>query len=215
MRHTRPGARSTTIRYKRSSKGMSTPSAFSRRIIVTLLAIGKHSSIRHNDPHEADSAQVGWWQGATQGALHKGLKQVGTRHRRRQEAASLAPGCVPAVSCLCFTSLSLQAWSHCAKFIAIRNQRSCSSASCRSSVSCVKSRRTFRLICAFSRQPLWHCKCVTLCAFSPNVHSLQEASESYLVGLFEDTNLCAIHAKRVTIMPKDIQLARRIRGERV
>lgn len=44
--------------------------------------------------------------------------------------------------------------------------------------------------------------------------ALQEASESYLVGLFEDTNLCAIHAKRVTIMPKDIQLARRIRGER-
>jgi histone H3 len=34
------------------------------------------------------------------------------------------------------------------------------------------------------------------------------------VGLFEDTNLCAIHAKRVTIMPKDMQLARRIRGER-
>ena len=33
---------------------------------------------------------------------------------------------------------------------------------------------------------------------------LQEASEAYLVGLFEDTNLCAIHAKRVTIMPKDV-----------
>ena len=44
--------------------------------------------------------------------------------------------------------------------------------------------------------------------------TLQEAAEAYLVGLFEDTNLCAIHAKRVTIMPKDIQLARRIRGER-
>ena len=44
--------------------------------------------------------------------------------------------------------------------------------------------------------------------------ALQEASEAYLVGLFEDTNLCAIHAKRVTIMPRDIQLARRIRGER-
>ena len=43
---------------------------------------------------------------------------------------------------------------------------------------------------------------------------LQEATEAYLVGLFEDTNLCAIHAKRVTIMPKDMQLARRIRGER-
>ena len=47
---------------------------------------------------------------------------------------------------------------------------------------------------------------------SQAVLALQEASEAYLVGLFEDTNLCAIHAKRVTIMPKDMQLARRIRG---
>ena len=46
------------------------------------------------------------------------------------------------------------------------------------------------------------------------VLALQEASEAYLVSLFEDTNLCAIHAKRVTIMPKDMQLARRIRGEK-
>ena len=44
--------------------------------------------------------------------------------------------------------------------------------------------------------------------------ALQEASEAYLVALFEDTNLCAIHARRVTIFPKDMQLARRIRGER-
>uniref|UniRef100_A0A8C4R225 Core Histone H2A/H2B/H3 domain-containing protein n=1 Tax=Eptatretus burgeri TaxID=7764 RepID=A0A8C4R225_EPTBU len=44
--------------------------------------------------------------------------------------------------------------------------------------------------------------------------TLQESSEAYLVGLFEDTHLWAIHAKRVTIMPKDIHLARRIRGER-
>jgi histone H3 len=49
---------------------------------------------------------------------------------------------------------------------------------------------------------------------SSAVVALQEASEAYLQGLFEDTNLCAIHAKRVTIMPKDMQLARRIRGER-
>ncbi|XP_043777006.1 histone H3.3A-like [Cervus elaphus] len=49
---------------------------------------------------------------------------------------------------------------------------------------------------------------------SAAIGALQEASEAYLVGLFEDTNLCASHAKRVTIMPKDIQLARRIRGER-
>ncbi len=44
--------------------------------------------------------------------------------------------------------------------------------------------------------------------------ALQEACESYLVGLFEDTNLITIHSKRVTIFPKDIDLARRIRGER-
>ena len=49
---------------------------------------------------------------------------------------------------------------------------------------------------------------------SAAIMALQEASEAYLVGLFEDSNLCAIHAKQVTIMPKDIQLARRIHGER-
>lgn len=43
--------------------------------------------------------------------------------------------------------------------------------------------------------------------------ALQEASEAYLVHLLDDTNLCAIHAKRVTIMQKDIHLARRLRGE--
>ena len=42
---------------------------------------------------------------------------------------------------------------------------------------------------------------------------LQEAMEAYLVRLFDDANLCAIHARRVTIMPKDLFLARRIRGE--
>ena len=46
------------------------------------------------------------------------------------------------------------------------------------------------------------------------IGALHEASEAYLTGLFEDTNLAAIHGKRVTIMPKDVQLARRIRGER-
>ncbi len=47
---------------------------------------------------------------------------------------------------------------------------------------------------------------------SAAVTALQEAAEAYLVGLFEDTNLCAIHAHRVTIMTRDMQLARRIRG---
>ncbi|KAI1704843.1 core histone h2A/H2B/H3/H4 domain-containing protein [Ditylenchus destructor] len=47
---------------------------------------------------------------------------------------------------------------------------------------------------------------------SSSVLALQEAAEHYLVGLFEDTNMCAIHAKRVTIMPKDIHLALRLRN---
>ena len=50
---------------------------------------------------------------------------------------------------------------------------------------------------------------------STAILALQEASEAYLVGLFEDTNLCAIHANRVTITPKDMYLARRMRGERL
>ena len=48
---------------------------------------------------------------------------------------------------------------------------------------------------------------------SSTIMALQEAAEYYLVSLFEDTNLCCIHAKRVTIMLKDIQLAHRIWGE--
>lgn len=46
------------------------------------------------------------------------------------------------------------------------------------------------------------------------IEALREATEAYMISLFEDTNLCAIHAKRVTIMPRDMQLARRIRGDR-
>ena len=45
------------------------------------------------------------------------------------------------------------------------------------------------------------------------IMALQEASEAYLISVFEDSNLCAIHTKRCTIMPKDIQLACHIRGE--
>jgi len=47
---------------------------------------------------------------------------------------------------------------------------------------------------------------------STAIMCLQEAAEAFLVTLFEDSVLCAIHAKRVTLMPKDMDLARRIRG---
>ncbi|KRX01284.1 Histone-fold [Pseudocohnilembus persalinus] len=45
------------------------------------------------------------------------------------------------------------------------------------------------------------------------IHVLQEATESYIVGLLQDSLLCTVHAKRVTLMSKDIRLARRIRGD--
>merc|ERR1719341_1142386 len=62
--------------------------------------------------------------------------------------------------------------------------------------------------------------CTKICAVdmrfqSAAIMALQEAAEAYLVTLFEDTLLCAIHAKRVTVMPKDMQLAKRIRGEQI
>jgi len=49
---------------------------------------------------------------------------------------------------------------------------------------------------------------------STAVLALQEASEAYMVGMFEDTNLAALHAKRVTILPRDLALARRLSGDR-
>jgi histone H3/H4 len=50
---------------------------------------------------------------------------------------------------------------------------------------------------------------------SQAIAAMHEAAEAHLVGIFEDTNSIAIHAKRVTIMPKDMALARRIRGEKL
>ncbi|OCK75351.1 histone cluster 1, H3g protein [Lepidopterella palustris CBS 459.81] len=49
---------------------------------------------------------------------------------------------------------------------------------------------------------------------SSAIGALQESAEAYLIALFDDANMCAIHAKRVTLQTKDIQLARRLRGER-
>eukprot|EP00804_Cyclotella_cryptica_P000155 CCRYP_017480-RA/>CCRYP_017480-RA protein AED:0.36 eAED:0.30 QI:0/-1/0/1/-1/0/1/0/57 len=52
-----------------------------------------------------------------------------------------------------------------------------------------------------------------MCCQATAMAASQEASEAYLIGLLEDTNLCAIHARRVTIMPKYMQLSRQIRRE--
>jgi hypothetical protein len=92
-----------------------------------------------------------------------------------------------------------------------------------SNVLSVRSHKTSKPTCGFSHQPSWHSKNLprliwsgkqsilpasfSKCSYSP----FPRPSPS---SLFEDTNLAAIHAKRVTIQPKDIQLARRLRGER-
>ena len=49
---------------------------------------------------------------------------------------------------------------------------------------------------------------------SSAVMALQEAAEAHIVSLFEDTNRATFHARRVTIQPKDMAFARRLRGER-
>ena len=54
---------------------------------------------------------------------------------------------------------------------------------------------------------------VQMCFQSTVIAALQEAAENFIVGLFEDVNLLAVHARRVTVMPQDIRLALRIRGE--
>ena len=64
------------------------------------------------------------------------------------------------------------------------------------------------------REIAQNCQTPPLRFQSTAILALQEAAEAYLVGLFQDTNLCALHAKRVTIQVKDMQLARRIRGGR-
>ena len=48
---------------------------------------------------------------------------------------------------------------------------------------------------------------------STAIAALQEAAENFIVGLFEDVNLLVVHAKRVTVMPRDIRLVLRIRGD--
>ena len=56
--------------------------------------------------------------------------------------------------------------------------------------------------------------CAAIRFTSQGLYAIQEAAEMYLTSMFEDAYLLAIHAKRATLMPKDLQLARRIRGSR-
>ena len=52
-----------------------------------------------------------------------------------------------------------------------------------------------------------------LCWQKKAVDALHKGAETFMVGIMEDANLLAIHAQRVTVQPRDIQVARRIRGD--
>ena len=73
----------------------------------------------------------------------------------------------------------------------------------------------------FAPEKRWQLNAMSILQVSGNIFTLfiivfavfPEAAEAYLISLFEDTQLLALHAKRVTIMPADMQLVRRIRGE--
>ena len=69
--------------------------------------------------------------------------------------------------------------------------------------------RLIRSVCADIREKLGGAKQYRIQGLC--VKALQEASEAYLVALLEESNMCTVHGKRVTLMPKDITFALRIR----
>lgn len=107
-----------------------------------------------------------------------------------------------------------QEQSLCVKSGATKNPPSYSFASCLSNALSAKLRKTSRQVIYYLLKIFINAYQTDLRFQSSAVMALQEAAEAYLVSLFEDTNLAAIHAKRVTIQPKDLALARRLRGER-
>ena len=189
--------------------------------------------------HLPPSQQVHGWQGAPQAAGHQGGPQVRARHRRREEGARRAAGFEPTEERECAATASpahspppAQPHRYRPGTVALREIRKY-----QKSTELLIRKLPFQVRPASSLPPQPASPAPYQLRLTPSppqrlvreiaqdfktdlrfqssaILALQEASEAYLVGLFEDTNLCAIHAKRVTIMPKDVQLARRIRGER-
>uniref|UniRef100_A0A5F7Z968 H3.3 histone B n=1 Tax=Macaca mulatta TaxID=9544 RepID=A0A5F7Z968_MACMU len=150
------------------------------------------------------------WESAPQTAGHKSRQEKRSLYRRGEEASSLQVGRAgeqwPAGGRLCAAASAHPSPARCRPgTVALREIRRYQ----KSTELLIRKLPFQRLV----REIAQDFK-TDLRFQSAAIGALQEASEAYLVGLFEDTNLCAIHAKRVTIMPKDIQLARRIRGER-
>ena len=186
--------------------------------LLSLLPLSQ-LSYSYNGSYQADRSQIHWRQGAPQAARHQGSTQECPSHRRRQEGTltatcyevwyySIPLAVDPDLSfwvLVTHTSCFLQPHRYRPGTVALREIRKYQ----KSTELLIRKLPFQRLV----REIAQDFK-TDLRFQSSAVLALQEAAEAYLVGLFEDTNLAAIHAKRVTIMPKDIQLARRIRGER-
>uniref|UniRef100_A0A8C9QUP7 H3.Y histone 1 n=1 Tax=Scleropages formosus TaxID=113540 RepID=A0A8C9QUP7_SCLFO len=152
----------------------------------------RNRKVKDHGPYQADRTQVHRWEGPEKAAGHQSSAEERALHRRGEEAPSLQ-------------LLPSHHTSARPGTVALREIRRYQ----KSTELLIRKLPFQRLV----REIAQDFK-TDLRFQGAAIGALQEASEAYLVGLFEDTNLCAIHAKRVTIMPKDIQLARRIRGER-
>lgn len=155
----------------------------------------------HNGPYQADSSCRLGWQSSAQVIGDQAHAQSRANFGWRQEAAPLPTGhrgkCVVGVMLCVFSFFKfMQALREIRKY--------------QKSTDLLIRKLPFQRLVREIAQDFKN----DLRFQSTAILALQEAAEAYLVSLFEDTNLCAIHAKRVTIQPKDIQLARRIRGER-
>jgi histone H3 len=149
--------------------------------------------------------QVNWWQSPTKAARLQGRSQVRSIHWWCQEASPLQAWYVPLPTLVSLQLPSSRLTRHLSGTVALREIRRYQK-STELLIRKLPFQRLVREIAQDFKSDLRF--------QSSAIGALQESVEAYLVSLFEDTNLCAIHAKRVTIQSKDIQLARRLRGER-
>jgi histone H3/H4 len=163
-----------------------------------------HHSIKvPNGTNQADSSQVNWRQGSTETTRNKGRTNLQWQRTASNQEATPLPVYTHASLRIAqiFTNTSVLFSPGSVALREIRRYQKSSDLLIRK----LPFQRLVREIAQDFKQELRF--------QSTAILALQEASEAYLVDLFQDTNLIAMHAKRVTIMPRDIQLARRIRGE--
>lgn len=172
----------------------------SRKVSLQINILILHPSAT-NGTHEADGARVHWRKSSAQGSGGEIRSQV-SEDGRREEAPSLSV-CVVCAMLLSISQPDNRVFSP--GTVALRQIR--------------KFQKSTELLCP--KLPFQRLVREVAQDFNTNLRfqshaimALQSAGEAYLVGVLEDTQLASIHAKRVTITVRDVQLARRLRGER-